>query len=116
MSARNCSQSWNRRCGKEPGERRLIRYENVEEETFELPVPAAETDPRAREILRAPVYRRMRAIIRISCECCNAYRPHFDVRVFTGRYHTRHVDYLGDGTAKALAIFSSLMASQFLTS
>lgn len=84
-------------------ERRLIRYENVEEETFELPVPAAETDPRAREILRAPVYRRMRAIIRISCECCNADKYDIlNVRVFTGRYHTRHVDYLGDGTAKVV--------------
>jgi CheY-like chemotaxis protein len=84
-------------------ERQLIRFENVEEEVFELPLPASADDPRAREIARAPIYRRMRAIIRISCECCNADKYEIlNVKVFTGRYHTRHVDQLGDGTSKVV--------------
>jgi DNA-binding NarL/FixJ family response regulator len=84
-------------------ERNLTRYENVEEETFELPIPATEADPRAREILRAPIYRRMRAIVRISCGCCNTDKYEIlNVRAFTGRYHTRHVDHLGDGNAKVV--------------
>lgn len=82
-------------------QRELTRYENVEEETFTLPVAAAESDPRAREILRAKIYRRMRAVIRIKCECCSIDKYEIlNVRLFTGRYHTRHVDHLSDGAAK----------------
>jgi CheY-like chemotaxis protein len=84
-------------------QRHLIRYENAEEETFELPVPVAESDPRAREILRAPIFRRMRVIIRIKCGCCGSDKYEvLNVQLFTGRYHTRHVDILSDGTAKII--------------
>lgn len=82
-------------------QRELIRYENVEEETFELPLPTSESDPRAREIMRAPIFRRMRAFIRIRCGCCGSDKYEtLNVRVFTGRYHTRHVDLLSDGSPR----------------
>ncbi len=82
-------------------QRELIRSENVEEETFTLPEPVAESDPRAREIQRAKIYRRMRAVIRIRCECCTTEKYEtFNVQLFTGRYHTRHVDYMRDGSAR----------------
>jgi CheY-like chemotaxis protein len=82
-------------------ERHLVRYESMEEETFELGAPVTDSDPRAREIQRAPIFRRMRAIIRIRCECCNSDKYEIvNVQLFTGRYHTRHVDIRSDGTAK----------------
>ncbi len=86
---------------KRAQQRELMRYEDVEEETFSLPEPATGSDPRAREILRAKIYRRIRAVIHIKCECCSLDKFEvLNLRLFTGRYHTRHKDYLSDGTPR----------------
>jgi len=54
---------------------------------------------RARHIERAPVYRRERAVVRVTCECCGIARLEpVNVLVPTGGFRERHHDYYSDNT------------------
>jgi len=83
-----------------------IRNQTHEEHTLEESSKLSGTDEKAgvvhRRIEMAPLYVRRRALIRVTCECCEQRRVFaLNVRQWSGRYRRRQIDIYRDGTQKS---------------
>jgi YesN/AraC family two-component response regulator len=79
--------------------------ERVTEQTYTLPPDPAWVEPsvRARHLQAAPIYKRVRMLVRTNCECCGMTRHEsIYALVPTGDIRTRQVDYLSDNTTRII--------------
>lgn len=86
--------------------RETATTETVEQQrVYKLPPDSqqgAEPTVRARHFQAAIVYRKERALVRISCDCCGVRLEVLDVLVPTGRHRTRQVDFLSDNEQRTV--------------
>jgi CheY-like chemotaxis protein len=73
--------------------------EKAAEATYTLESGTGNSTVRSRHLQAAPIYRRVKLLLRTQCDCCGSmkYEAVYAL-VSTGDLHTRQIDYLSDNT------------------